>query len=376
MAKTHRLKTQEHNVWRENTPQLVNSDGESVRLITAEEERLIGVLLVRASASRQSIKQTVEVSDAASPGVKRSIEVEIIVTPTAGNLPPQRTVKVDGLDRVCARDLMKLKLFELYKCDVQIQRPNGAFLAVVRDPKLSRPSIKQGSGIAPPPANCVCRDWGNPHPGRHHPVCEHNARAPLHEQAISEVDRLVSVEQESITKHVERNLLKETLAPEKKTNVTSSILSSNDFKPEAVVIPRDVLDRFVGESRAEKILSIVDDIQAGGGIPRTREVAPADCECAAWERPEGASKDEHHLTCEHQDYWEKMNPHAQFDDVAKFYLVDLRTGKLSRQATPEEAESSLTTVDSLGMRCVTIDERLYALVDQQNKDWLRAETNQ
>lgn len=98
---------------------------------------------------------------------------------------PKVTVDGEACEIVAERVLIADRLLETYG-DVQIRLSNGQILKTVRDPKLIRPKYSDTMFEVVPPHLCECKDTGEPHPGRHHPYCANNVRAPASERARPE----------------------------------------------------------------------------------------------------------------------------------------------------------------------------------------------
>lgn len=312
-----------------------------MRTLSLAEEQVIAAVLHQATSKRGSIKQKVELAE---PGnsTKRSLEIEIIVKPGAGN-SIQRLLYVDGLLRVTARELITKRLFAFYGCDVQIQRPNGVFLTMARDPNRIRPAVSFSNQTVPNPKNCKCVNWGNPHPGRHHPVCEFNARAPVDEQALTDHDRLYNPDQANMFRRIETEVLK--------------------MEPEAAPATPKVSPALAGVLSRESINSSFESAKASHPLSL---ISPADCVCKDWARPAGADPLAHHPICEHREAWEASNPPAssETEPDETFLLVDLTTGKVMREASAEEVQESIKAEGSLGMRAVTLGDKVYAVISK------------
>jgi hypothetical protein len=79
--------------------------------------------------------------------------------------------------------------------------------------------------------------------------------------------------------------------------------------------------------------------------------APADCGCREWA---GGREGKHHPLCQFREGWEREHGEAQP------VLVDLETGAVAREATPEEVEASRTKAKDDGVGAIELsDGKLY-----------------
>lgn len=320
MAKIHRMNTTEHRLWRQNTPQLVGEDGAIVRALLLEEEQAASTLSKKAAKKKTTLEQTFNFSDPTAEGGKRQSKIRIDVVVIEDGA--RTSVSVDGMKRVTTRDIMRKRFFDMYGCDVQLRMPNGVYVGSVRDPNKKRPTSQDANRAAPRPEFCQCKDWGAPHPGRHHRICEWNKVAPPDERALE------STEAADVEKRISENQLEEA-----KPNVTSGLVAATMT-------------------------------HSPGVAPAEQELAPdpANCQCKDWARPEGADPNMHHPICQHRELWEKQNAHRAAQDRPVFFLYDLDGDEAVREATPEEVKEAEHNEQTTGLRSISIGEAVYVVL--------------
>jgi hypothetical protein len=211
-------------------------------------------------------------------------------------------------DRRCKivgdRELMKKELFDLFG-ECQVRRPNGTFLVAIRDPNLKRPSAKQSSKIAPSPENCTCRDWGEPHPGKHHKICQWNNLAPANERGDIEVNPRAF---RQTTRENRPSVIREE---------TSMPIELNSNEPD---------------------------------IPE-----PDECFCAAWVKVEGQVEGQHHPLCEFYDkHLSKLLGNTQS-------IIDLESGEAIRPATVDEVNEAKQNMQAKGSSTIKLGNKLYGV---------------
>ena len=85
--------------------------------------------------------------------------------------------------------------------------------------------------------------------------------------------------------------------------------------------------------------------------PSAPSPAPADCVCHEWA---GSSEGKHHALCQFRERWEREHG----DTTPK--LVELETGAVVREASPEELEASTAKAEEDGVGAIELsDGKLY-----------------
>ena len=182
--KTVRLSSAQHRAWRTNTPQWVSPAGLVIRSVTPEEESALFDGRQRIKKTKQSAVLPLSAKyKVGGEVVTRDFKAHFAVTHT-GNTPDAFFIEVfvSGNRYMAGREVMR-KQFLAAHGDCVLLGMNGKRLAFVRDPNAARPTYAESQTNIPKPAGCVCLQWHGTEPGKHHFVCEFNARAPLDERA-------------------------------------------------------------------------------------------------------------------------------------------------------------------------------------------------
>lgn len=304
MSKVIRLSGSEQRRWNSHASVVVSEKGEMLRILSPREVDVMFQLGKFVREKRQSAR-------AAVPGESGTIEARLEKLPGSPALEARFFVdgaRIEGMREVMSRELL------LRNGECQIRSTNGKFLAVIRDPNFVRSTPADAQRTSPKPENCVCRDWGSPHPGKHHAICEHNNRAPAEERGEG---RITDKDIELIQNKSEGEL---------------------QAKPETAVPKPSVI-----EPRSPTVLP-----------------SPEECVCNTWVRPDGDDGAGHHPICEWRDPWENRE-----SGHAEEFLSDLTTGERGRAATPEEILQADQAEKMTGSRIITIGEKSYAVVPEQ-----------
>ncbi len=304
MAKVIRLKGEEQRRWHSHASVIVRENGKELRRTTPREVDVMFQLEKFVRERRQSARAKV-------PGESSTIEARLETLP--GSTAQEARFYVNG-DRVeDVREVMAREFLAAHG-ECQLRTTNGKFLAMVRDPKVVRSTPQDAQRTSPKPDNCICRDWGTPHPGKHHAICEHNQRAPSDER----IDGAIRKEDF------------EVITPERVDGLQAT--GSDPVAREPVA--------------HEPVI-----------VPRSKDVLPEPdkCVCKDFQRPEGAPASGHHPLCEWHDEWEARGRPEEF-------LTDVATGEKVRKATLEELRLADENEKATGSRMVTISEKSYAVV--------------
>lgn len=318
MAKLHKLTGAEARTWRANVPYVVDGEGNPQRILSTEEEAAVCALIEQAKRHRAPQSQELEIFDSEENPQKVTITVEVY----GNSQSPHTAVFIDSLRRMTAREIMGERFLKQYKRDVMLQTPGGKFLKMVRHPDIERPKTSDAMRTVPAAKYCACKDWGNPHPGRHHPACEHNKHAPPEEQAESDTD---------------------------------TRLSEADIA--ALPAPKDK--------------SVVSDliVEAPGAQPVHENKAPAPemCWCAKWH---GTEKGKHHALCQNRMQYEREQGQVTATQEPEEWLVELDGGEAVRPATREEVEQSKQAQIETGLASVEVEGKRYAVsvLEDGNED--------
>jgi len=197
---------------------------------------------------------------------------------------------------------------------------------MIRDPRAKRPVAADAQRTTPSTESCICSAWAGRKPGKHHPVCQHNDKAPPKERG-SFNDGLGD---DGIPGNVQ------SPAPTGPLSVGTNIPGLGAHQ--------------LTESRAAQVMPITQPVPQ---VP-----SPENCHCKDWALPDGTKKpeNEHHPICEFKDKW--VAPETGDSAPEKMYVLDLDSGNTLREATSEEVTEADKN-DGL----ITIAEKPYGIVD-------------
>jgi hypothetical protein len=301
MAKIIRFKSADQREWNQNQSMVINENGTIVRPVTPKEQ--MTMFQVSKHVAQTSKPFSTKTADEESV-------VEARLTKLPGTTKSRIDFFIDGFGVRGGRELIKERLLaEHGPC--QVYGVNGKFLTMVRDPNAvakarTAQGVAQASGV-PAPDQCICKNWalsnGAPHPGKHHPVCQFNDKAPVEERGtFNDVGGPLPV-------------------------VTAGVQLPAPPPPPPPAEP---------------------------SVP-----SPGECHCKGWALPNGSPKpvDQHHPICEFKDKWEAANPTGE-----KYFIVNLSTLQAMREATPEEVKQAEEDEAKSGVMMVTIDGEVYGVM--------------
>jgi hypothetical protein len=148
---------------------------------------------------------------------------------------------------------------------------------------------------------------GAAHPGKHHPVCQFNDKAPIEERGtFNDVGMTATLQQ-----------------------------AASQATPVMVAAPVPA--------------------PAVPSVP-----SPQNCHCKPWALPDGTAKPEnvHHPVCEFKERWESANPPTD----ERYFIVNLETLHAMREATPKEVEEAEAAAATGGVMVVNIDDVTYGVM--------------
>jgi hypothetical protein len=302
MAKIIRFKSADQREWNHNQSMVVNDNGTIVRPVTSKEQLTMFTMTKHVASSNQPFETK-------TPEENTTIEARLTRLP--GSNKSRIDFFIDGMAVKGGRELIKERLLSEHG-PCQVYGINGKFLTVVRDPNAvaKKTTAAQGVSQAPSPELCICKNWALPngatHPGRHHPVCEFNDKAP----------------------------------PEQRG-------SFNDVGGEAPPVFQ--------QTSAQKAIPLPP--------PAPKVPSPAECHCKNFAMPDGSVKpaDVHHPICEFKEAWESANPTGE-----KFFIVNLETLAVMREATVEEASQAEAEEAVSGVMTVTIDGTTFGVMTESD----------
>jgi hypothetical protein len=171
MAKVVRLKGEEQREWNTNRSILVDENGTVQRFVSPKETNAMFQLSRHVAKSKQGM--TIKTPEEAT-----SVEARIEALP-GGAIAIK--FLIDGHLVVGGREAMRVRMLAIHG-ECQLRSLNGKFLTMVRDPRAKRPVATDAQRTTPNPDTCLCAAWAGRQPGKHHPVCQHNDKAPIDER--------------------------------------------------------------------------------------------------------------------------------------------------------------------------------------------------
>lgn len=296
MSKVIRLSGADQRRWNSHASVVVGAGGDPLRVLGPREVDVMFQLGRFVREKRQSARAKI-------PGTEITIEARL--EKLEGSTAQEARFYVDGLRIEDMREVMSREFLQKHG-ECQLRMTNGKFLAVIRDPSKERSTPADAQRTSPRPENCVCRDWGSAHPGKHHAICEHNQKAPPEERGESAVS----------DKDIE--------------------LIGAGIEPKGPPVPISKMP--IVEERSAQVMP-----------------DPDKCVCSTWQREEGAPGSGHHPICEWRDPWESRSRKEEF-------LSDVATGERVRAATQAEVEEADENEKRTGSRMIAIGDKSYAVV--------------
>jgi hypothetical protein len=299
MAKIVRMQAADHRRWRKNSQVAVDEKGEIVRLLALEEVLLLDRVVQQ--GHRQKSTQTATMDN----GVV--LEARLVVPDEANLRTAYIEPRADGHLVRLERDVMKEEFFQKHGT-CQLRASNGVVIAVLRDPKRTRLVAGENRNV-PHPDRCLCAKWKR-EPGKHHYLCQNNAKAPPDERGV----RMANGEKADAMALAARTKI---------VTASESVPRASQKLDQSVTVP--------GANKKEEM------------------PAPADCVCFKFARTDGKEPSElhHHPLCQWHEPWEAKHRVQE-------WLVDLDTGENVREATNVEvAEADTNEKKGIG-RLITI----------------------
>lgn len=291
-----RLSPQDARTWRENRSVLVDESGDFIRHIEISETRVLSELQKKSRQTRQPMEHEFK-------HVMNGREVTSRIAVSFKEIAPRTTVMVstvDGKQIVEGREFFQRQVLKVHG-ECQLRTHTGQFMRAVRDPNQRRPTAKDANRNAPRPEHCKCKDWGQPHVGRHHTICEWNSKAPLEEQAL----------------------------PNDET-IRGSTMNDQKILPDMRPMEKpSILEVKTRKNAAESGITSVEGVPIS--TPIVTIPSPDTCQCEAFSMPDGSPRPKgvHHPLCQYREAWEARS-------LPKMVLVNLNTGEVSRAATADE----------------------------------------
>lgn len=306
-----RLNPTDARVWRENRTVLLDAQGSFVRYLGMNESQALTDIEKKARHLRQPVRAEVK------EGTRVSI---LTATPT----PISRETiviksTVDGLDVLDGRSYFMRQVLDQHG-ECQIRSHTGQFMRSVRDPSVLRPTVKDASRNAPKPQHCPCASWGMEHPGRHHPICEWNAKAPPDERARAE---------DSLQAPANMPLPPALVRAEKPSILSSKVTALGS--PTAAPSPVTMTGAGLPAPLGSPTMTVPGAASVKVTVAAPKPLAPGECFCKEWAKTPASEDGKHHPICQWKEPWE-----ASVRNEPVMVLVNLQTGEVSRAATADE----------------------------------------
>jgi hypothetical protein len=375
--KNVRLTMSQHKRWRENRFALIDSEtGEFCRYATTEESM---------AATQAGVK-------------KRRIRVK-----ENGRI---LNFKLD-------RERLKEELIKEHGGTVRALARNTKQLFVAR---AHVPTVDpQAKPVAPHPNRCNCAEWEDRPDGKHHPMCKMNKIAPPEHRAdLPDLElnagsprqrpagepeppegyrslradpppydahiEIRNHNQSTVFKHPRgadhnwgpwiwwRSLVAETKpVPEPESEPEPEPEPESESEPESEP-----------ETEAEQdadFTMLAEPVEAGLtdspelDKPESTEMppqidisdpplAPTDCECAKWMRPEGSERSQHHPACPHFADW------AAHEEGELPHFIFTKSGTLMRRATAAEKKEAREKLEKVGLPIINIGNEEFLCLNE------------
>ncbi len=317
-------------------------------------------------------------------------------TPKKGHYPTMRTIKLtreefrlwrmnEGTDR---EDLKKAILEQNGGQSYRLMSPMSRYMGAVKGNNSVVSDAPMGlANGAPSPESCVCRSYAGTPKGEHHAVCVN--RIPWEQsKGVKRIEVPQPFSNLAVT-HMNVQQPIGSSGPEaavKHFSVPKQV--SVGQPPMATGIPA-ITHKADGASRRPSVHEVLAKRE-----PRVMAPAPANphsvvkapgtvppeaCDCAKFTKPAGADPTQHHFVCPQYEAWkishptpvpgaESTEPEAHDTippSAATYVLADLETQEVLRLATSEEVDEARTAEEASGAPIITVDEKSYAVIEQQ-----------
>lgn len=214
----------------------------------------------------------------------------------------------------------------------QVRAPSGRVLGTARQTGERIPIERakfRAAHHAIRPGECMCREWQKP-PSKedeHHPICAH--KAAWESQQVHDADA-----------PRERAVVSETAAHQPES-----------ADPTGATEPPPPLADAPSPSAPRSPTPSVAPPARPKPLPASTVPEPGACVCHIWA---GGISGQHHPLCQFKPAWERER------GISKLELVELETGEVVREATPEEAAASKRKEPEDGVGAINFgDGKLY-----------------
>jgi hypothetical protein len=308
-------------VWRENRPVLLDGEGNFVRHMTTNEAHALFAVEKEARHLRQPC----------SAEIKSDEDDRMVPITTKPNSISRETMilesTVDGHSVVDGRVFFKTQVLVRHG-ECQLRSQTGQFMCTVRDPAIERPTVGDAARTSPKPAHCQCKGWGQPE-GRHHKICEWNAKAPFDEQALDSEGNAYPAQLPNVVVKVEKpsvlgDNVPQMMARSMPISMTGPVVAPPAHNASAKALP-------ISSTVVSHMPAVPTVVATPAPAP-----SPATCVCKDFPAADGfVPKENHHPVCQWKEAWDSQNAGSNI-----LFLVNLETGELGRQASVGEVETA------------------------------------
>ena len=354
-------------VWNKNTSYLVDAEGECIRRLHPDEERVLGAVKTRAATQRKTIDT---VLDIAVEGRVKKLAVKCMFAQLGRNRDEYRvTMFVDGLQLVSGRDVFCAEMLATHG-ECQLRHPNGVVLKVIRDPSKVRPSLAQASQLAPHPNFCECASWGVPHPEVHHQHCPWNRLAPPEQQAPAHraPEAIDEVPKQRLPSLALKGPALQGLPS--RSNVARVDLPEMPLREASGALPLPTTNVTLPPPAIEVVPNPAPRPMAASANPDPS--SPEECKhgCSGWATPKNRPTEpgHHHPMCPEAKAWA-----IKIARTTPRYVVDLMLGQVVRLAEEDEIAKASVAEQKTGVSVITINDHPFAILKKDELDETQAQ---
>jgi len=222
----------------------------------------------------------------------------------------------------------------------QIRAPSGRVLGTARQTGERIPIERakfRAAHHAIRPGECMCREWQKPagKEDEHHPICQY--KAAWESQQINDPDA------------PRDRVVVSSSAPALSSEAADSTVPTEP--PPALEAPTAVAPADARPASPAPTPLARPAAPAAPTLPTHATPEPTACVCHVWA---GGISGQHHPLCQFKNAWEREH------GVPKLELIELETGEVAREATPEEAAASKQKEAEDGVGAINFgDGKLY-----------------
>lgn len=368
MPKHVRLSSSEYRAWRDNTAQWVSPEGLVIRAVTPEEEEAIFPALQTVKRTGKSCLVNLKASYAqtADATQRETIEFQAYFQVTRTGRESTAfliSIYVAKNRYVTGREVLRAQMLSRHG-ECFLLSANGKRLAMVRDPRIHRPTFKESQRTVPRPEQCACKTYFGTEPGRHHHICEFNSRAPLSERSTSETPRR-SIQTNMFSREQLNALAFEAPGQSQQASGLPQAPNERRFLPQPGTQPTVQIEPSEEKLLPQKVegSSSSDATSQAGKIVYSPDTCPHDCigrRCGiAWPAPTGREmvEGQHHPLCEFAEGWRSKSREG-----TRMMLFDLQSHRPIREASPAECAKAGVAEKNTGLPTIEVAGAFYAVL--------------